>query len=257
MRAGVSRAFSRRRARCSGVGRQRRRTSRTASGISIQRSWLTSCLISSIGKSGARSWGPIGWPVPGCRGGASGVLKSAWMLYQRVGSSFSERRYLVVMSAGLRAMGRPPSRSVAVGLMGKRASQYRQDAKAVKGGDRVDDGRLAPRLELRGAVGFHPDALAEAGAGVLVDQDRTTEHLRVRLQVGGQVHGVAHPGIGHALLGAGEAGHERPGGDADPDLDLHPAAAGLVLVEAVHQLQHLEGRAHRPLAMVGTGEWGP
>src|SRR6185369_1324975 len=78
--------------------------SRTSSGISIHRSWLTSCLISSIGKSGARSWGPMGWPVPGCSGGGSGVLKSAWMLYHLVGISFSESRYFVVMSAGFRAM---------------------------------------------------------------------------------------------------------------------------------------------------------
>src|SRR6266403_512670 len=241
MRAGVPSAFSSRRARKSGDGRHSFKMSRTSSGISIQRSWLTSCLISSIGKSGARSWGPIGWPVPGWSGGGSGVLKSAWMLYQRVGSSFSERRYLVVMSMGFRAMGRPPSRSRDGGTDGKRAPHYRPDAKAVKGvagpsrpqrvglvrvcgrlsrRDRVDDGRLAPRLELRRAVGFHPDALAEAGAGVLVDQDRTTEHLRVRLQVGGQVHGVAHPGVGHALLGAGEAGHDRAGRDADADPDL-------------------------------------
>src|SRR5213076_2660255 len=69
--------------------------SRIASGISIHRSWLTSCLMSSIGKSGARSAGPIGWPVPGWRGGGSGVLKSAWMLYHFVGMSFSSRRNFV------------------------------------------------------------------------------------------------------------------------------------------------------------------
>ena len=78
--------------------------SRTSSGISIQRSWLTSCLISSIGKSGARSWGPMGWPVPGCMTGGSGVLRSAWMLYHFVGMSRSESMYLVVMSAGFFAI---------------------------------------------------------------------------------------------------------------------------------------------------------
>src|SRR5215468_8370566 len=46
----------------------------------------------------------MGWPVPGCSGGGSGVARSAWMLYHRVGSSRSESRYFVVMSAGLRAM---------------------------------------------------------------------------------------------------------------------------------------------------------
>src|SRR2546427_2508746 len=54
--------------------------------------------MSSIGKSGARSWGPIGWPVPGWRGGGSGVLKSAWMLYHLVGMSFSSRTNFVWLS---------------------------------------------------------------------------------------------------------------------------------------------------------------
>src|SRR3990172_4291160 len=36
--------------------------------------------------------------------GGRGVLRSAWMLYHFVGSSRSERVYLVVMSAGFRAI---------------------------------------------------------------------------------------------------------------------------------------------------------
>src|SRR5215813_11547672 len=60
--------------------------------------------MSSIGNSGARSCGPMGCPVPGWSGGGSGVLRSAWMLYHLVGSSFSESRYFVVMSAGFRAI---------------------------------------------------------------------------------------------------------------------------------------------------------
>ena len=51
----------------------------------MKRSRLTSCLISSIGNSGARSAGPIGWRVPGCSTGGSGRGRSAWMLYHRVG----------------------------------------------------------------------------------------------------------------------------------------------------------------------------
>src|SRR5439155_25132495 len=50
----------------------------------------TSCLISSIGNSGARSAGPIGCPVPGCRTAGGGVLRSAAMLYHLVGMSFSD-----------------------------------------------------------------------------------------------------------------------------------------------------------------------
>src|SRR5262245_66430713 len=60
--------------------------------------------MSSIGNSGAKSCGPMGCPVPGWSGGGSGVLRSAWMLYHLVGSSFSESRYFVVMSAGFRAI---------------------------------------------------------------------------------------------------------------------------------------------------------
>src|SRR5262245_29907147 len=98
-------ACSRRRARKSGDGRQSFSASRISSGISIQRWRLTSCLISSMGKSGARSWGPMGWPVPGWSTGGAGVLRSAWTLYHRVGTSFSSRRILTrVLSDALPAM---------------------------------------------------------------------------------------------------------------------------------------------------------
>ena len=46
----------------------------------MKRSALTSCLISSIGKSGARSAGPTGSLVPGWSGGGSGSGRSAAML---------------------------------------------------------------------------------------------------------------------------------------------------------------------------------
>ena len=57
-----------------------RYASRTGSGISMKRSELTSWRISSIGKSGARSAGPIGSRVAGWRGGGSGSGRSAAML---------------------------------------------------------------------------------------------------------------------------------------------------------------------------------
>src|ERR1051326_4107909 len=69
--------------------------SRTSSGISIQRCVDTSCLISSIGNRGARSAGPMGCPVPGCRTGGAGVFRSAAMLYHFVGMSFSPRTIFV------------------------------------------------------------------------------------------------------------------------------------------------------------------
>src|ERR687888_206155 len=69
--------------------------SRTWSGISIRGSAETSWAISAIGKSGARSAGPIGWPVPGCSTGGGGEGRPGTMLYQWVGRSRSSRRILV------------------------------------------------------------------------------------------------------------------------------------------------------------------
>ena len=53
----------------------------------------TSCMISAMGKSGARSSGPSGCSVPGCRGGGHGAGRSAARLYQVVGSRDSSSRY--------------------------------------------------------------------------------------------------------------------------------------------------------------------
>src|SRR4051812_7009866 len=53
-------------------------------------------MIRAIGNSGARSAGPIGWPVAGCSGGGSGAGRSAWMLYQAVGIRSSGSRYFTV-----------------------------------------------------------------------------------------------------------------------------------------------------------------
>src|SRR6476469_8330535 len=48
-----------------------------------------------MGNSGARSSGPIGWPVPGCSGGWGGWGASARMLYQLRGISLSGRTIFV------------------------------------------------------------------------------------------------------------------------------------------------------------------
>src|SRR5262249_51917800 len=127
MRAGVPSAFSSRRARNSGDGRHSFSTSRTSSGISIQRSWLTSCLISSIGNNGARSCGPIGLPVPGCSTGGAGDLKSAWMLYHFDGMSFSSRRnfvrFLSVALAAIPALLAETSRAATLSQSSRRGVQ--------------------------------------------------------------------------------------------------------------------------------------
>src|ERR1039458_5500389 len=58
--------------------------SRTGVGISISRSWLTSCRMRLMGKMGDRSSGPMGWSVPGCSGGAGGLGRSETRLYDRL-----------------------------------------------------------------------------------------------------------------------------------------------------------------------------
>src|SRR5437764_3508861 len=69
--------------------------SRISSGIAISGSSLTSWRIKAIGKSGARSSGPTGSPVPGCSTGCGGFGMSATTLYQRRGSCDSASRNFV------------------------------------------------------------------------------------------------------------------------------------------------------------------
>src|SRR3954454_357260 len=69
----------------------------------MSRSVLTSCMISAMGKSGARSSGPMGFSVPGCSGGAIGVGRSARMLYQARGMRLCGRLYWMVSMAGILA----------------------------------------------------------------------------------------------------------------------------------------------------------
>ena len=63
--------------------------------------------MSAIGKSGARSAGPMGWPVPGWRTGGGATGRSAAMLYQARGmrSSASTNFVCLVMGCDLRAGG--------------------------------------------------------------------------------------------------------------------------------------------------------
>ena len=61
----------------------------------MKRSVATSWRMSSIGNSGARSSGPIGWSVPGCSGGGCGEGRSGTTLYHWRGISDSSRVILV------------------------------------------------------------------------------------------------------------------------------------------------------------------
>src|SRR6516164_4629027 len=71
--------------------------SRTGSGISIQGSVETSCMMTAIGKSGARSPGPIGCPVPGCKTAGGGDGRSDARLYQAFGIFSSPSTYFFVV----------------------------------------------------------------------------------------------------------------------------------------------------------------
>ena len=62
-----------------------------------------------MGKRGARSDGPIGWPVPGCKGGGSVIPaagRSALMLYQWVGISRSDNTIFVKSLMGFLQVGK-------------------------------------------------------------------------------------------------------------------------------------------------------
>ena len=61
----------------------------------MYRSPDTSCPISAIGNSGARSSGPTGSWVAGCSGGGGGAGRSGTRLYHRVGIDASSSRILV------------------------------------------------------------------------------------------------------------------------------------------------------------------
>src|SRR5215212_9672859 len=67
--------------------------------------------MSAIGNSGARSSGPIGSSVPGCRTGGGGAGRSASRLYQRLGSSDSASVILVAVMFAANHIGWTFSRS--------------------------------------------------------------------------------------------------------------------------------------------------
>src|SRR6188472_4703595 len=78
--------------------------------MEIRASVETSWRITSIGKSGARSSGPTGLPVPGCRTGAGGSGRSAATLYQASGRRLSSRVYFTV-SPTTAPLARPRARA--------------------------------------------------------------------------------------------------------------------------------------------------
>src|SRR6516164_5404723 len=68
----------------------------------MKESVATSCRMSSIGNSGARSSGPTGCSVPGCSGGGGGTGRSGITLYHCCGISDSSKVILVrSVTAGL------------------------------------------------------------------------------------------------------------------------------------------------------------
>ena len=99
MRAGVPSARSSRSARTNGVGRHSLRMSSTSPGTSIHGSADTSCAISPIGNSGARSSGPIGSLVPGCSGGCNGSGITGSTLNHALGIASSDSRNLLMCAS--------------------------------------------------------------------------------------------------------------------------------------------------------------
>jgi hypothetical protein len=95
---------------------------------------------------------------------------------------------------------------------------------------------------------------AQPTLGVPVNEDGLANDLGMRLQVGGDIYGVADARIGHAPLSACEAGDQRPRGNANPDSDLRPAPEHLLPTEQVHQVQHLKGGKHRALSVIRVSQ---
>lgn len=56
----------------------------------------TSCIIKLIGNKGAKSLGPAGCLVAGCKGGGGGLGKSEFILYQNLGALECSNKYLIV-----------------------------------------------------------------------------------------------------------------------------------------------------------------
>src|SRR5437764_395693 len=118
--------------------------------MSISRSVLTSCMISAIGNSGARSAGPIGWPVPGCRTAGGGAGRSAAMLYQRRGIRSSGSKNLRVLSSDIEVLLWQHS-GLGLDSSSHATNQYRSlfsRVKIVPGGTQKD---IEPQRTQRGA----------------------------------------------------------------------------------------------------------
>src|SRR4051794_9933237 len=99
---------------------------------------VTSCMIRSIGNSGARSSGPTGCRVPGCSTGGGGVGKSCSRLYQRVGCSLSSSRIFV---GGMNCtLGRLPS-PVDYPSQGPNRQELRMPAVVLVGAQWGDEGK--------------------------------------------------------------------------------------------------------------------
>src|SRR5699024_1838747 len=132
-------------------------------------SGVTSCSMSPAGNRGARSSGPRGSLVPGCRCGAIGSGRSAWMLYQWVGISLSGSSALTRSEAGASDVMRGP----------RERSEGRDDVSAyevpgageapvtnaVAAQARARGSFLVGVLGLRGGTGGRPRGRAVGGGG--------------------------------------------------------------------------------------------
>src|SRR5215213_10683393 len=199
--------------------------SRISSGMATSGSSLTSWRISSIGKSGARSSGPTGCPVPGCSTGWGGLGMSARMLYQRRGICDSSSRNFVCSA---RDLGCPMVARILPRLARRVASEERaaqhlrvelpRDEAAVAGlGIEAavldDDGSAEDR---RDGPAAHLPALPRAVVAVVVQVVGRNRPLHARVPenevriAAGRDHALARVQAGHARRVRREDLHEPP-----------------------------------------------
>src|SRR5947199_270145 len=183
--------------------------SSTSSGIAISGSSLTSWGISSIGKSGARSSGPTGCPVPGCRIGCIGFGMSERTLYQRLGSSDSASRNLVCSTARsiiARSVRRAPAREL-------RESDREHERAAV---EELLDERLHTEQLQAGDAGDEEvdgrdraDRVEPPGNDRRRAQERRSERRQQKAEAGRRVGGAERARVEDAGESADQAGDDE------------------------------------------------
>src|SRR5438067_4942204 len=172
-----------------------------------------------MGKSGARSSGPTGCPVPGCRIGCIGFGMSARTLYQRLGSSDSASRNLVCATARsiiARSVRRAPAREL-------RERDREHEGTAVE--ELLDERLHAEQLQPRDAGDEEVDGRDRADR---VEpprndrrraQERCSERRQEEAEAGCGVGRAERAGVEDAGEGADQAGDDESTPPEPGDVD--------------------------------------